>query len=133
MRAALCLPLLFLIGVLIGCAPGVGSSGGDTNRVGVEEFARLMEEGDFTLLDVRTPKEFAAGHIPGAINLDVQSASFADELRALNTEETCLVYCRSGRRSQRAGEILAGQGFEEVIELAPGFNAWKSADKPTQR
>lgn len=102
-------------------------------RVGVEEFAKLVQQGDRILLDVRTPEEFSVGHIPGALNLDVRSISFIADLRDLKVEEGVLVYCRSGRRSLRAAELMAEEGCHDVFDLAPGFNGWKSAGRAVAR
>lgn len=126
------LPVLLLVAVN-GCGPEGVRHESELNRVGVDEFARLVEQGGFALLDVRTPEEFSAGHIPGAINLDVQSASFITDLRGLKAEQGYLVYCRSGRRSARASGIMAEEGFRDLFDLAPGFNGWKSAGRTVVR
>ena len=96
-------------------------------RVGVEEFAQNIQQGGHVLLDVRTPEEFASGHIPGAINLDIHSSTFGEELRRLDPGKDYLVYCRSGRRSARACRLMADEGFTRLTDLAPGFNGWKSS------
>ena len=82
MRVLSLLPLLLLMMAMMGCGPESLNSHGKTNRVGVDEFAQLVDRGDFLLLDVRTPEEFSAGHIPGAINLNIGSSSFLADLRA---------------------------------------------------
>ena len=102
-------------------------------RVAVEEFARRMEQGGCVVLDVRTADEFASGHIPGAINLDIHSATFAESLGSLDPGQTTLVYCRSGRRSASACEIMVAQGFVELLDLAPGFNGWQAAGQSVSR
>ncbi len=55
---------------------------------------------DFVILDVRTPQEFAEGHIINAVNLDINSKSFRDDLKKLDKNKTYLVYCRTGMRSE---------------------------------
>jgi rhodanese-related sulfurtransferase len=99
-------------------------------RVGVEEFSGLIGRDDAVLLDVRTPGEFTEGHIPGAINLDIHSPSFLEEIRQLDRNQRYLVYCRSGRRSLRACELMADQGFQDVVELQPGILGWRGTGKP---
>ncbi len=82
------------------------------------------------MLDVRTPEEFASGHLAGAVNLDFYAPSFADDLAALDREAPYLLYCRSGNRSGQAREMMRSLGFAEVHEIAGGINAWVEAGLP---
>ena len=88
-------------------------------NVTVGKAKKLIKEragkADFVILDVRTPDEFAEGHINGAVNLDVQSRDFEKELRKLDREKSYLVYCRTGNRSGKARAILMKHGFVDVI------------------
>ena len=102
-------------------------------RIGVEEFAKLVGEKQNVVLDVRTAQEFAEGHIPGALNLDVNAPDFAQKVAALDKEKTYLVHCALGRRSASACEKMAPLGFTTLYDLAPGFNAWTKAGKPVAR
>ncbi len=68
-----------------------------------------------TLLDVRTTEEFAAGHIPGAINIPVQQ--LADRKDEIDRNAPVVVYCRSGMRSKRAAALLGEAGFQNVHDL----------------
>jgi phage shock protein E len=90
------------------------------DRIDGAEARRLLEEGA-VLLDVRTPAEFASGHIEGAINIPVQ------ELEARlgvvgEKNKTVIVYCRSGARSAQAAKTLAGAGYV-ARDLGP-MSAW---------
>ncbi len=87
-------------------------------------FATAMTTPAVTLLDVRTPAEFAAGHLPGAINLDVQSATFATDLATLDPEGNYAVYCRSGNRSRAAMQTMASAGYANTVGLEGGIGAW---------
>ena len=69
------------------------------------------------MIDVRTPEEFAEGHLDGAVNLDVQSGRFDAELAALDPEGEYFVYCRSGNRSAAAAATMAEAGFTDVTDL----------------
>ena len=90
-----------------------------------DEFHRLMgEHGDAVVLDVRTPGEFHAGHIPGAINLDLADRDFAEKVQAYDRNTTVLLYCRSGSRSYHAGNIMMKLGFAQVYNLASGLFGW---------
>ncbi len=96
--------------------------------VDVEEFAKVIADSAVVRLDVRTPQEYAEGHIEGAINIDVLSDGFADEASKLPTDRTIALYCRSGNRSKKAAAILADKGYK-VIELATGYKGWTRAGK----
>lgn len=86
-----------------------------------EEAKRLVQEGA-TLVDVRTPEEFAAGHLPGAVNIPIQQlANRLDELGPKDSQ--LVVYCRSGARSTRAEQILRKAGYDKVLNLGP-MSAW---------
>lgn len=83
--------------------------------VSSEEARRLVQAGA-RLVDVRTPAEFAAGHIPGAVNIPVQELE--QRMGELEPKSAALVlYCRSGNRSGRAARLLKGAGYEDVHDL----------------
>jgi phage shock protein E len=82
------------------------------------------------ILDVRTPEEFAAGHIAGAVDLDLQGASFETDVAALEPETPYFVYCHSGNRSAQAIAYLQEQGFNSIFELDGGIGAWQTAGLP---
>lgn len=86
------------------------------------EAARLVEEGA-TLLDVRTPAEYAQGHVDGALNVPVQE--LPGGASAIDRDHPVVVYCRSGGRSAQAARLLAGEGYE-VHDLGP-MSAWPSS------
>lgn len=71
---------------------------------------------DAVVVDVRTPAEFAEGHLEGAVNIDLQSGSFEQQIAALSADGSYLVYCRSGNRSAQAVGIMAELGFEAVVD-----------------
>ena len=95
--------------------------------VDVEEFAKVIADTAVVRLDVRTPEEYAEGHIDNAINIDVQNDSF--EKKAVSTlpkDKTIALYCRSGRRSKNTAKILSANGYT-VVELNSGYNGWKKS------
>ncbi len=69
---------------------------------------------DTVIIDVRTPQEFATGHLVGAINIDVQSPDFRDRVMALDTDGDYFIYCRSGNRSGQAIAQMSQMGFTEM-------------------
>lgn len=81
------------------------------------------------VIDVRTPGEYATGHLAGAINIDVEAGSFAANIKQLDKEAPYLVYCRSGRRSAIAAAQMADAGFTDIID-AGGLGALANAGAP---
>ncbi len=103
--------------------------------VGPQEFqTRLKAAGDqAVLLDVRTPAEYVAGHLTGALLLNVMDASFERRLEELPKGRVYFVYCRSGHRSRRAVKAMQAAGFRHVVELKGGILAWVSQHMPLCR
>ena len=91
----------------------------------------LAESENVRVLDVRTPAEYAEGHIAGAINVDFKAADFADQVTKLDKNTAYILHCRSGRRSSSSLPILKDNGFGTIYHLNKGFNAWKEADMLT--
>jgi phage shock protein E len=104
-----------------------------THKVGVEEFDKLRQNKSKTVLDVRTAQEFKSGHIPGAVNIDINSPDFENKIGALDKQKTYLVHCAAGGRSARACKKLEGMGFKELYDLSPGFRGWEKAGKPVEK
>lgn len=101
----------------LGCALGACDTGTSSSSSSSAEAHRLVEAGAL-LLDVRTPEEFAGGHIQGAVNIPVQElerrmAEVGDRERAV------VVYCRSGARSATAAAMLRDAGHRRVHDLGP--------------
>ncbi len=86
-----------------------------------------------TLLDVRTPEEYAEGHIAGAKNIVWNPESFEAQVCDLPKDSACAVYCRSGGRSAQARVFLLALGFSDVEELSGGILAWEKAGFPVER
>lgn len=82
---------------------------------------------NFTILDVRTPAEFATGHILNALNIDYYSPNFTQQINSLNKNNKYLVHCKSGSRSPKAIDTMKMLGFIETYNMIGGINAWKAA------
>lgn len=82
------------------------------------------------VIDVRTAEEFAEGHVKGARNLDIQSGEFESALADLDKEVSYSVYCRSGRRSAAAVEMMRNAGFTKVVDLGAVEEAAKALALP---
>ncbi|MCP5029322.1 MAG: rhodanese-like domain-containing protein [Actinomycetia bacterium] len=91
--------------------------------------ARVLEDppADLVILDVRTPDEYAEGHIEGSVLLDFYAADFAELLAGLDPEVPYLVYCRSGNRSGQTTQLMEGLGFSTVYDVDGGVIAWAEA------
>ena len=109
------------------------SKPGAARRVQVDEFEKLWRDKRNVVLDVRTKKEFDAGRIPGAKNLDVNGTDFDRQLAELGKNKTYLVHCAAGVRSAKACARMSGLGFTNLIDLAPGFQGWQKAGKPVEK
>lgn len=104
---------------------------GKDHQVGVDEFEKLVKEGNVRLIDVRTPKEYAEGHIDGAINVDWKNRHFADNIKkVVGNEKPVAIYCRSGNRATRAMYAMDALGYNEIYNLEHGIKSWKAAKKP---
>lgn len=95
----------------------------DFKSVDIKEFKIEIAKSDVQLLDVRTTKEYSEGHIPGAMNIDVNAPDFEEKIKTLDKKENVAIYCRSGRRSKMAANKLTAAGYK-VIELNTGFLSW---------
>jgi rhodanese-related sulfurtransferase len=102
-------------------------------NVGVEEFDKLRADKKNIVLDVRTPEEFAKGHIPGAVNLDFNASDFAKKVAELDKSKTYLVHCAGGNRSARACTAMDKLAFTNLVNLEQGFRAWEKAGKPVEK
>jgi rhodanese-related sulfurtransferase/thioredoxin-related protein len=112
-------------------APITGSAA--FKDLSVDEFALMAADKQNVILDVRTPEEFAAGHLPGAVNLDVSASNFQEKAALLDRRRIYLVHCASGVRSVRACEKLNRLDFPNLYNLPGGFRAWVKAGKPVEK
>lgn len=113
-------------------ATQISGCNGNDNIVSVSahEFDKEIKADSVQLLDVRTPQEYAGGHIDGALNIDVRSDDFRRMVeKELSKDSTILVYCRSGRRSMDAAEILTKLGYK-VVNLKGGIIGWEEDGLP---
>ena len=101
--------------------------------VDVEQFDKLRADKKNVVLDVRTKEEFAAGHIPGAVNLDYSSPDFEKKVGELDKGKTYLVHCAAGGRSARACDKMSKLEFTNCFNLSGGFRAWEKAGKPVEK
>ena len=130
--------ILLLVALLFPVAaqsaePTTPSPAATVNRIGVEEYDKLRADTNNVILDVRSVAEFEKGRIPRAINIDINSKTFAERTAALDRNKTYLVNCAVGMRSAKATKKLESMGFKNLYDLGPGFDGWKKAGKPIEK
>lgn len=101
--------------------------------VRTDEAALLVEEPSATVLDVRTPAEFAAGHLEGAVNIDMQAPDAVQRFSELDPTASYVLYCQSGNRSSVVREHLREAGFVDVADVYGGIVSWQEAGQEVVR
>ena len=93
-------------------------------QISMDEAVTMMaEESGYIILDVRRADEFAAGHIPNAVNVANEDIGTADIAQLPDKDQLIMVYCRSGRRSKEAAEKLTALGYTNIVEFG-GILDW---------
>jgi rhodanese-related sulfurtransferase len=82
------------------------------------------------VLDVRTPEEYAAGHVPGAVNVPYDQV--ASHLAEIPKDKEVVLYCRSGRRTGLAAEVLEANGYTKLVHLQGDMQAWLQDGRPVE-
>ena len=119
------LPILLSALMFTGCAATNNSQTNTYRQIAMDEAVDMMaQETGYIILDVRRPDEFAAGHIPNAINVPNESIGTSDIPELPDKDQLIMVYCRSGRRSKEASEKLVKLGYTNIVEFG-GILDWK--------
>ncbi|MBP9900408.1 MAG: rhodanese-like domain-containing protein [Verrucomicrobiota bacterium] len=103
------------------------------HHVNPAEAQKLIADKKVVVLDVRTSKEFAAGHITGATNINFLSAEFAKAIAGLDTNQAYLVHCAVGGRSTQALPKLEKLQLQSIYHLDGGIKAWEKAGLPVAK
>ena len=131
MKVILLLPMLFLF-----CCKSDPNAIKDDNAVQTEAqtirkdvdvigaHTSLQSDNPPVLIDVRTPAEYAEGHIEGSLMIDYKDDTFKSEIEKLDKDATYLIYCRSGGRSAKASDYMISQGFKDVTNMKGGYLDW---------
>ncbi|WP_293170170.1 rhodanese-like domain-containing protein [Oceanithermus sp.] len=118
--------LAVLVVAMVACSP----KGSYTNVTADDLYAQLGKP-DVMIVDVRTPAEYAEGHIAGAVNLPLQTIE--SWYKDLPKDKPVYLYCRSGNRSQQAAEFLKKKGFSNIYNEQGGIIAWTQRNYPLVR
>ena len=127
------LALMTLVTVACGGGAADTSDAAGLRLVSASEGAEIQASppDDLVILDVRTPEEFAAGHLEGATMIDFYGADFADQIADLDPDVPYLLYCNSGNRSGQTIQLMEELGFTDVADVNGGIQAWNAANLPT--
>lgn len=118
------IPLLLAVLTLSACAAPAVSASAEYRAIDMEEAIAMMEtEENYLVVDVRTPEEFAQGHIPGAVNLPNESIGTEPPALLPDKNQLIMIYCRSGNRSKQASEKLVKLGYSSIVEFG-GIMDW---------
>lgn len=135
--------IVFFIIALI-CLPSAHVNGADpktpppttqpaVKKISLEEFEKMRKDKGAVVLDVRTPREFEAGHVPGAVNIPWQSPDFDKQVEKLDKSKTYLVHCYSGSRSAAATKEMTKLNFDHLFDFSGGMRAYQRAKMPVEK
>lgn len=113
-------------------APGAASPSKVTH-VDAAGARKLLKDNKVVILDLRTPEEFAAGHLQGAKLINFKARDFQKQLSELDRAKTYLVHCAVGGRSTKALETFTKLEFKAVVHLDGGIQAWQAAGAPVEK
>ncbi len=123
--------LLPLLAILISVTACQSQSGGSGGVLAPQAFQKQLDKmSDATILDVRTPQEYAEGFIAGAKNVNWNGGDFNSQVEGIDKNKPVFVYCLGGGRSAAAAKRLGKLGFKEVYDLQGGMMNWKSNGMP---
>jgi len=121
-----------LILILSACSSGQTQS--NKNSLSPKEFSeKIKQTSDAVILDVRTPGEYADGHLINAKNVDWNGNDFDAQIKMIDKSKPVFVYCQAGGRSESAAKKMRKEGYKEVYELKGGFEEWQDAKLPSDQ
>lgn len=130
MKNILNITTLFISILFISCTNGQSAS----KLLSAEEFSSKTKEiSNAPIVDVRTPNEFADGHLVDAKNINWNSENFETEIATIDKDKPVFVYCLSGGRSSSATSKMTQLGFKHIYELDGGIKAWRKAKQPESK
>jgi rhodanese-related sulfurtransferase len=118
--------------IAAGCVTCAAAAETNVTHLSAEQAQMLLAEKKVVVLDIRTPEEFAAGHIAGATNINFRAANFEKTVASLDKNQTYLLHCASGNRSAQALPKLQKLEFKSLYHLDGGLKAWQKAKLPVE-
>jgi rhodanese-related sulfurtransferase len=122
--------LSMLIIIVMTAACTTSDNGGITQTLPVQKFRETLQNEHGVLIDVRSAAEYEEAHLEGAINFNVEDDHFKTQTDSLDKNKSYFLYCRSGKRSARAMEIMAKEGFKKLYNLDGGITEWRKNNMP---
>ena len=101
-------------------------------RISNEELQTLLAKSNIQLVDVRTPQEYAQGHLANSQLIDFTRPDFKEKISQLDKDQPIVVYCAVGGRSASATNVLKSAGFKEIYDLQRGIRGWLAAGLPVE-
>ena len=102
-------------------------------NIGTAEFEKLRNDKNTVVLDVRTAKEYAAGRVPGGVNIDWNGPDFEKKVTPMDKNKTYLVHCAGGVRSAKAAAAMSKLGFKNLFNLEGGMKGWEKAGNKAEK
>jgi len=102
------------------------STGSKISLISPTELNKVNK--DILLIDVRTPGEYASGHLENSVNIDYKADNFKELIAALDSNQDVYVYCKVGGRSNNAAKIMKKMGFKKIYDLEGGILQWEKED-----
>ncbi|AXT53209.1 rhodanese-like domain-containing protein [Aquimarina sp. BL5] len=128
MKSKTILTVIFLSILLFNCKDN-NTKDIAVELITVEEMDSLLEMEKVQLVDVRTPQEYAEGHIEGAINIDFSDENFETLISEVDKSKPVAVYCGRGGRSGKCSAYMQKAGFTKIYDLDGGITEWKYKGK----
>lgn len=122
---------LGLMAALFFSCTGAQQQSATVQHMSPSEFKEQKMNRKTLLVDVRTPQEYAAGHLEGATNADYLGGEFAEQIKTWDKDKVYYLYCASGNRSGKAAQLMQEAGFKHIYNIG-GFPALKEAGLPTE-
>ena len=107
---------LLAVFTISACDSGEAQAAPGAYTVSAADAVPMIESGERTVIDVRTPEEYQQAHVVGAVNINLEGPDFADRIAELDAEKPYLVYCRTGNRSAVAAEQMAEAGIKDIAD-----------------
>ncbi|WP_459213009.1 rhodanese-like domain-containing protein [Aquimarina rhabdastrellae] len=122
---------LFVCCSLLSCTPKQKDTHvkGTVQLITIPQMETLLDNKEVQLIDVRTPEEYAQGHIKGAVNINYKDDDFSTLITKVDTSKPVIVYCARGGRSRQSAKLMKNAGFKKIYDLEGGITAWKMEQK----
>jgi len=125
------LTLILAAAFFIACQGAATKDSSEIKQVSVQETNEAVAKENVQFIDVRTVEEYKSGHAPKAVNMPLDSLD--KEFTKLDKSKPVYVICQTGRRSQKASEMLKQADFKDVYNVTGGTSAWASANLPLEK